>query len=207
MKAHLNSEFRTPRQIRKPDSKIARAPDQAGGVQCLGQCSRRALPAQSKTWRLRLAAFCLLLSPLCFSALAQYSIDWSTIDGGGGTSTGGVYSVSGTIGQPDAGAMSGGNFTLQGGFWGVIAAVQTPGAPLLWVTRTTTNTVVVGWALSEVNWQLQTTTNLSASAQLDGHPAAIHNQRSELLFHPAAACGQQVLPAAQTVKSVSVPQT
>ena len=37
-------------------------------------------------------------------AYAQtYSIDWSTIDGGGGTSTGGVYSVSGTIGQPDAG--------------------------------------------------------------------------------------------------------
>lgn len=37
------------------------------------------------------------------AALAQsYSIDWFTIDGGGGTSTGGVYSVSGTIGQPDA---------------------------------------------------------------------------------------------------------
>jgi hypothetical protein len=33
------------------------------------------------------------------SASAQsYSIDWFTIDGGGGTSTGGVYSVSGTIG-------------------------------------------------------------------------------------------------------------
>ena len=27
----------------------------------------------------------------------SYSIDWFTIDGGGGTSTGGVYSVSGTI--------------------------------------------------------------------------------------------------------------
>ena len=33
----------------------------------------------------------------------SYQIDWFTIDGGGGTSTGGVYSVSGTIGQPDAG--------------------------------------------------------------------------------------------------------
>jgi hypothetical protein len=60
--------------------------------------------------------------------LAQsYSIDWFTIDGGGGTSTGGVYSVTGTIGQPDAGGlMSGGNYTLQGGFWS-IQAVQTPG--------------------------------------------------------------------------------
>ena len=41
---------------------------------------------------------------LTVSGLGQnYSIDWFTIDGGGGTSTGGVYAVSGTIGQPDAG--------------------------------------------------------------------------------------------------------
>jgi hypothetical protein len=76
----------------------------------------------------------LLLSP----GLAQsqsYSIDWFTIDGGGGTSTGGVYTVSGTIGQPDAGVLSGGNYALVGGFWGIIAAVQVPGAPELFVTR------------------------------------------------------------------------
>src|SRR5947207_2392022 len=48
----------------------------------------------------------------------NYSIGWFTIDGGGGTSTGGVYQVRGTIGQPDAGlTMSGGNFFLTGGFW------------------------------------------------------------------------------------------
>ena len=35
-----------------------------------------------------------------------YSIDWWTVDGGGGTSAGAGYSLSGTIGQPDAGAMS-----------------------------------------------------------------------------------------------------
>jgi len=46
--------------------------------------------------------FHLLLPSLGFAQ--QYSIDWSTIDGGGGTSTGGDYSLSGTIGQPDAAA-------------------------------------------------------------------------------------------------------
>ena len=66
---------------------------------------------------------------------AQYSIDWFTIDGGGGTSTGGVYAVSGTIGQPDAGRMSGGNFAIDGGFWGIIAPIQTSGAPLLSIER------------------------------------------------------------------------
>jgi hypothetical protein len=59
----------------------------------------------------------------------SYSIDWSKISGGGGTSAGGVYSVNGTIGQSDAGPpMSGGDFTVKGGFWGMIAPVQIPAA-------------------------------------------------------------------------------
>ena len=103
--------------------------------------------------------FCFLLSAVCFCAHAQYSIDWSTIDGGGGTSTGGVYAVTGTIGQPDAGTMSGGNFTLVGGYWSVIAAVQTAGAPSLAIFRTTTNTVVVSWPSPSTGWGLQQNTN------------------------------------------------
>ena len=72
----------------------------------------------------------LLLLPV--TAVAQnYSIDWFTIDGGGGASTGGVYSVSGTIGQPDSGKSSGGSYTLEGGFWSTIAVFQVPGAPPL----------------------------------------------------------------------------
>ena len=53
-----------------------------------------------------------------------YDLTWSTIDGGGYMfSTGGGYSLGGTMGQPDAGALSGGSYTLAGGFWGG-AAVQ-----------------------------------------------------------------------------------
>lgn len=99
---------------------------------------------------------CLLISVLCLPASAQFSLDWWTVDGGGGTSSGGVYSVSGTIGQPDAGKMSGGNFNLDGGFWGIIATVQTPGAPYLTITRTN-NTVVVSWPLPSDGWVLQAT--------------------------------------------------
>ena len=98
----------------------------------------------------------LILSLGATLARAQnYSIDWFTIDGGGGASTGGVYSVSGTIGQPDAGHMSGGNYTLDGGFWGIIAAVQLPGAPLLRVVLTTTNTVVLAWPAPSTGFSLQ----------------------------------------------------
>src|SRR4029453_11581019 len=88
-----------------------------------------------------------------------YAINWYTIDGGGGTSTGGVYSVTGTIGQPDAGKMTGGNYTIDGGFWGIIAAVQTAGAPLLSIARTTTNTVAVFWPSPSTGFNLQVNTN------------------------------------------------
>ena len=47
-----------------------------------------------------------------------YDLTWTTLDGGGGSSSGGGYSLSGAIGQPDAGTLSGGGYTLNGGYWG-----------------------------------------------------------------------------------------
>jgi hypothetical protein len=105
-----------------------------------------------------------LLSFAVSSASAQnYSIDWFTIDGGGGTSTGGVYSVSGTIGQPDAGHMSGGNFTIDGGFWGIIGAIQSPGSPILRVLFTSTNTVIVAWPAPSTGFSLQQNSDLKTT--------------------------------------------
>ena len=49
-----------------------------------------------------------------------FSLEWSTVDGGGGfASEGGGFRVDGTVGQPDANPLlSGGNFSIQqGGFW------------------------------------------------------------------------------------------
>lgn len=61
----------------------------------------------------------LILLTLAATAHAQsYAITWWTVDGGGGTSSGGSYTLSGTIGQPDAGVLSGGTYSLTGGFWG-----------------------------------------------------------------------------------------
>src|SRR5262249_10917279 len=119
-----------------------------------------ALPARSRTWRLWLAGFCLLTS-LCSLVRAQsYNIDWFTIDGGGGTSTGSVYSVTGTIGQPDAGpTMSGGNYSVNGGFWSLLSIVQTPGAPLLAIKLTGTNTAMVSWPSPSTGFNLQQNTN------------------------------------------------
>ena len=59
-------------------------------------------------------------------ARSGYDLSWWTSDGGGYTfpglaartgSTGGNYSLGGTVGQPDAGLLAGPGYTLAGGFW------------------------------------------------------------------------------------------
>ena len=91
----------------------------------------------------------LLWLALCLSALSAsaqtYSIDWYKVSGGGGTSTGGVYSVSGTLGQQDAGGpLTGGNYSLTGGFWSLVSVVQTAGLPNLLISLSGSS-VIVSW--------------------------------------------------------------
>jgi hypothetical protein len=117
-----------------------------------------------KCWLIALALLSTFNSQLSTAFAQTYSIDWSTIDGGGGTSTGGVYSVTGTIGQPDAGAtMSGGNYSLDGGFWSLYA-VQTPGAPLLTITlNPQLSTINISWPWPSTGFGLQQNTNLNTT--------------------------------------------
>ena len=112
----------------------------------------------------------LLILGLLVPALGHaqsYSIDWFKVAGGGGTSTGTngatVYSVSGTVGQQDAGtAMTGGNYSLTGGFWSLIALVQTPGAPFLTITQSP-GRATVSWPSPSTGFFLQTNGNLALS--------------------------------------------
>jgi len=95
-------------------------------------------------------------------SLAQnYSIDWYKIAGGGGTSTGGTYQVSGTIGQPEAGAaVSGGSYSLTGGFWSLINVMQMPGVPKLIIVPNGANSVKILWP-DTGSYTLQQNANLA----------------------------------------------
>jgi len=112
----------------------------------------------------------ILLFGLLLPALSHaqsYSIAWYKVAGGGGTSTGtngaSVYSVSGTIGQQDAGsAMSGGNYSLTGGFWSLISVVQTAGVPNLTITQSG-NSVIISWP-NTGSYTLQQNSNLAVKA-------------------------------------------
>ena len=97
------------------------------------------------------------------SASAQYAIDWFKVSGGGGTSTNGQYSLSGTIAQHDAGGpMSGGNYSVTGGFWALYSIIQTTGAPTLYITHSG-NTVTVYWQ-AVPGWSLQQNSNVALPA-------------------------------------------
>ncbi len=73
--------------------------------------------------RLAVAMLATLLG--AFAQADEFVIDWYTVDGGGAMSTGGgAFELSGTIGQPDASgvAMTGGEYSLVGGFWPIAYA-------------------------------------------------------------------------------------
>jgi hypothetical protein len=81
-----------------------------------------------------LLALALLLATAMILAQARsagYDLAWWTVDGGGGTSSGDGYTLSGTIGQPDAGVWQGNSYTLAGGFWGGAAAQYNVYLPLV----------------------------------------------------------------------------
>jgi uncharacterized membrane protein len=80
---------------------------------------------QKRLTLLALALLTLLATTAVLDAApAQYAMDWWTVDGGGGTVSGGSYSLSGTVGQSDAGsALEGGTYRLVGGYWSGIGAV------------------------------------------------------------------------------------
>jgi hypothetical protein len=119
-----------------------------------------------KHHKLSLSLAGVLLAVGSSSSSAQsYSINWFKVAGGGGTAGNGVYAVAGTIGQHDAsGLMAGGNYTLTGGFWSFLSIVPVPGAPLLSIRLTPTNSAQIYWPSPSTGFELQATTNPASAS-------------------------------------------
>ena len=90
---------------------------------------------------MRLMAAAVLASTSRAAAQEEFSIEWNTIDCGGGQSNGDEFDLVATIAQPDAGVMwgpeVGEEFSISGGFWALSAGVcyancdGSTGSPLL----------------------------------------------------------------------------
>ena len=80
----------------------------------------------------RLALTTTMLSLGHIAQAQSFDLSWSTIDGGGAVFIAGDnFELSGTIGQPDAGLptqpLTGGTFSLIGGFWPRVRVGAIPG--------------------------------------------------------------------------------
>ena len=116
----------------------------------------------------------------------QYSVDWFKVAGGGGASSNGQYVVNGTIGQPDAGnALSGGVYSVTGGFWSFLGAVQMPGAPLLTVQLTAPGVVTISWPATATGFVLQENTVVAGGAWSDvTNAVGVVNGRNQVVVSP-----------------------
>lgn len=120
------------------------------------------------------------------AALAQtgggYDLSWDRIAGGGGTfSTGSGYSIGGTIGQEEAGALAGGGYSVVGGFWAAADASPTP-------TATPSPTLTVAPSLTLTATPTRTLT-ATASPTVTATP------------YPRPAVGVQVVPSSGTLQA------
>jgi hypothetical protein len=88
---------------------------------------------------------------------ADYAVTWWATAGGGGTSTAGNYVISGTVGQPDTGCSTGGSYTVEGGFWCIVAD-----GPPLGISRSG-KSVIVSWPLPATGWVLEQTPTLTGN--------------------------------------------
>jgi hypothetical protein len=103
-----------------------------------------------------------VVSLTVFAASGQnFAVNWFTIDGGGGDSGGGQYVLHGTIGQPDAGAMTGGGYFLAGGFWTGFQP-QSP-VPSLRIVRVGPN-AIISWPNPSSGFELQESSTLIGAA-------------------------------------------
>jgi hypothetical protein len=105
----------------------------------------------------------------------EFSISWFKIAGGGGTSAGAGYAVSGSIGQPDAGGgMTGGGFEVSGGFWEIVAAEVVPSEPVL-SAQLEGGQFLLTWNPGVYSFILESTTTLGPSANWQPVPGATGN--------------------------------
>ncbi|MEI7732714.1 MAG: hypothetical protein WCO56_24290 [Verrucomicrobiota bacterium] len=111
---------------------------------------------------LRGATLAALLPGLLASLAGDYTIDTYTISGGGGGSTNGNYALIGTLGQLSSGAMSGGSYSLAGGFWSQAGIIQTPGSPQLSLKRES-QSYIFSWPEASARFALEQNGNLAVT--------------------------------------------
>lgn len=99
------------------------------------------------------------------TASAQYTIDWRSMDAGGGSGSAGTFAMNGTLGQTDAATGAAGGLVFLGGYWSLLGDP----IPLLRIFRFKGD-IILAWPDPSVGFVLQATPDLTPA---DWHDVAI----------------------------------
>jgi hypothetical protein len=127
-----------------------------------------------------------VISFACLAHAQSFSVEWFTIDSGGGANAVSNYSLTGTIGQPDAGpTLTTGAFSLVGGFWSA-STVQNAVTPVLNLVFTSPGALRIAWPSSLAGYGIQQTTSLS-TPNWTAPPETINDDgiNKFIIVHPA----------------------
>lgn len=107
------------------------------------------------------SALALFLLALAVSAPAQSSINWSSLNGGGGAQVSANYVVNFTAGQVDgaSGALTSASYRVEPGFWAEEDMGPYTGLPALSIARSGAN-VVITWPSPSTGFILEHTDSL-----------------------------------------------
>ena len=120
-----------------------------------------------------LAALLMEVAPVA----QPFTLDWTNTDGSANTSSGGDFTVSATIGQPDAGLLAGGEYVLEGGFWPGLV-VPSEDVPTLLI-QFLEGGPTISWSPATPGFTLETTDDLGGGAWL---PAPTPDENPTLLL-------------------------
>ncbi len=112
----------------------------------------------------------LLLMATVASGNPRFAITKSTIDAGGTRAPGARFTLTGTIGQPDAAprfTSPDGRFSLEPGFWSPHSVVQLPDFPLLVMRAGANGSIVIAWPVGANGFILQSSPDLSPESWRD----------------------------------------
>jgi hypothetical protein len=85
--------------------------------------------------------------------------------------------------------MSGGGYSITGGFWSIISAMQTAGAPLLSITRSGAQ-AIVSWSESAAGFVLEQSSTLMSSSW-SASPATLATNAGVISATVTASSGYQ----------------
>jgi hypothetical protein len=115
------------------------------------------------TPRRKSAALLVLAATLAKASLSAqgFAVHTSNVTGGGGTSHGVGFSISGTIGEPSASTLAGDSFSVSPGYWNVVTALNEPEAPILALERHPDGSVTVSWPSTALGFVLEQSADLT----------------------------------------------